>query len=490
MNALQFRWPAQRIGHIAVMGLAVAPLLGAFAFMTGYPVFLRTIVVGLLALYLWWFPFLYEVSSGRVQIINTQNLMAMGFTLLFVVPGIYIAANADVFEAVRDQYTDYYPQALALISIAGGAFIGGFFAARDLLRRVPSGKLEERSVSSSALNVMLITMLTIIWCARIYLLSTGTYYHTLRTDFQEENYGVLAVLYTLESIGGVVVMVAIIQGLCGRWQGRAIFLMAIVGADILWYLAAAQKASVFRVVFALVVCLLLYREISRRNRWLLAGGVFAVIIILIPLMNAYIRVLNIVQHDPTEIVGISGTLDNVAEAFSIVGESRLGPFDDAMQRLGDIRSLGAVYYAVPSHVNYIWGESYLGILFAFVPHFLWPGKPDFEIRLELMREILPLQTIASSPLTLVGEAFVNFSYGGIVGVFFLVGVLAQIFNYFVVDRATVNPWYGALIAVEGSRIIWTSMILGQVITPLLRILVVAVIFSHLLQDGRRCRDVA
>ena len=490
MNVLQLNHPLRIAGYATRLVFVLSPLLIIFPFMTDYPLLLRTAAAGLLAFTLWWTPMLLQIEKGQVQIINVQNLMATGFTLLFIVPGIYIAARADYFESVRDsgQYADCYPQALAMVSMTGFAFMigmgaaGRFFARRGR-KEFPRPPLR---VSSRGLNFLFAAALALLWSVRIYLLYTGTYYHTLRTDYQYENSAMLAVIYTLESMSYLVIVTAFIQYLRGKWKVRGWVFAFLFTLDILWYVLGDQKASVFKIVFMVVTAVLMYRQITPRRFMMMAGAVVGLILFVIPLLNIYETVLYKFHCNPSS-VSIARVVENLSEALESFDEGQLSPIDNAFQRLADIRSLGAVCSAVPDKVDFIRGESYVGILFAFVPHIVWPDKPDFEIRQALMRQIIPLQTIASSPLTMVGESFVNFSYAGIFGVFFIVGILAHMFNRWVIDAAAYNPWFGALVAVEGFRIMWTSMTLGQVVTPVARILLVALVLSRVMQGKRKVK---
>lgn len=84
----------------------------------------------------------------------------------------------------------------------------------------------------------------------------------------------------------------------------------------------------------------------------------------------------------------------------------------------------AVLGSVPSGVPHLWGKSYLSIPFIFIPSAIWGEKPDAGGRLLSTRIYNnPLNTIP--PLS-VGEAYWNFSYPGVVGVFLLFGVTLKL----------------------------------------------------------------
>lgn len=494
MNVLRFDRSSPIAGRLAPFVITLAPVLFLLPFLTSLPLLFRTSCAGALAFTLWWTPMLLQLDRGEVQIVNVQNLMAMGFTLLFIVPGIYLVAKADTFEAVRGsgQFTEYYPQALAMVSLAGFAFLVGLFVSRrlNLWRGKPSQARPEVRVSGPGLAALFAVALAVMWGIRLYLLQTGTYFWTVRSDFQQDMSAMLAILYTLDSMSYIVILTGFVQYLRGRWQGPGWVFAVIFSLDILWYLVAGSKSSIFKIAFAVLLPVLMYRRVTLRKLAMTAAAALLVLGAVIPVLNTYERLLHKVELNPASI-SIATVVENFGDTLVLADQLQdLSPVDMTFQRLADIRSLAAVYGSVPGEVGYIWGESYVGILFAFVPHIVWPDKPDFEIRLALMRKIIPLQLIASSPLTLVGESFVNFSFPGIVGVFFLLGILAHVFNRGVIDAALTNPWFGALLAVEGSRIMWTSMTLGQVVTPIARMLFVAFVLSRLMQGRGNAVRVA
>ena len=153
---------------------------------------------------------------------------------------------------------------------------------------------------------------------------------------------------------------------------------------------------------------------------------------------------------------------------------QLSPIHKLFSRLGDIRSLGAIYKAVPENIDYGYGNTYYGIPLTFIPRIIWPSKPSYGESARIMRKAIPGDH-ASSPLTLVGEAYQNFSYPGVLLVFFIIGIIGKATDRTLIYWAFKNPWWGALLASMGYRIIWVSCLLGQIISPILRLAVVIMI---------------
>ena len=76
---------------------------------------------------------------------------------------------------------------------------------------------------------------------------------------------------------------------------------------------------------------------------------------------------------------------------------------------------------VPSRADYLYGESYLGVIFFWLPRAIWPDKPRGAGALYSER-ILGFEYGATSiPIGAVAEAYWNFSYPGVVIAFLLFG---------------------------------------------------------------------
>lgn len=82
--------------------------------------------------------------------------------------------------------------------------------------------------------------------------------------------------------------------------------------------------------------------------------------------------------------------------------------------------------------DWMFGESFANIVFAPIPRSFWPGKPEMSLGLYVKDELYGRPTYKSGyPPGLLGEAFINFWYFGLLVVPFIAGAaLRVIFNSF------------------------------------------------------------
>lgn len=444
-----------------------------FLFLSKSNILARTILGGLLAFLIWWYPLVRDLSKRRKRYITVANFLALGFTLLFIVPGVYIVAFREEFEAWRPSYTEYYPQALGLVSLAGLAFLLGYKAViGNKIRLMRPDRFAPSKVNMMHSLFFVAIFLLVGWFTRFYLVSTGTYYHTLRSDYQFHNYGLMVILNVMSSLVPLATYFVFIQFL--RKKIRNGFLPAVlILCEILWFAGTGAKLEILRNLISIIICVFLVHTSISKKHLLMGFGALLFVMWSIPFFQAYELVLmrSRVSSDSLEVGKI---INYFREAQEGIDEMQLSPIHKLFSRLGDIRSLGAIYKAVPENIDYGYGNTYYGIPLTFIPRIIWPSKPSYGESARIMRKAIP-GDYASSPLTLVGEAYQNFSYLGVLLVFFIIGIIGKATDRTLIYWAFKNPWWGALLASMGYRIIWVSCLLGQIISPILRLAVVIMI---------------
>ncbi|MDH3377925.1 MAG: oligosaccharide repeat unit polymerase, partial [Gammaproteobacteria bacterium] len=216
----------------------------------------------------------------------------------------------------------------------------------------------------------------------------------------------------------------------GQWN----YLAGIgVVAPIVWL--AFQPSAIRRPVFwALLLAALLLKFVSTGSR----GGTVLPLIMLGAIWTLHYKIVPyraIVFGLLLALILIGGlgqlraatqraaTFEQVAVESNPIEWIRAA-MDDLQRRSGEDSGQLAILARVPDQVPYLYGESYLSIPFIFVPSAVWGDKPDAGGKLNAIRIYeQPLTAIPPGP---VGEAYWNFSFGGVVFVFALYGTLLRL----------------------------------------------------------------
>ncbi len=94
-------------------------------------------------------------------------------------------------------------------------------------------------------------------------------------------------------------------------------------------------------------------------------------------------------------------------------------------RSGSHSPLYAIVARVPGEVDHLYGAGYLRWFNLFIPRFIWPDKPR-GIDVETAEVFFGAKGWGMPPGT-VGQAFWEFNVFGVIGVFFVVGIMKRVF---------------------------------------------------------------
>jgi hypothetical protein len=86
--------------------------------------------------------------------------------------------------------------------------------------------------------------------------------------------------------------------------------------------------------------------------------------------------------------------------------------------------------AVPGIVDYQRGATLTNAITGLVPRFLWPDKPVLNLGEFATQVIFQSQSVSNSPLTDVGEFYLNFGVAGVpIGMFFWGAFFRAVYAY-------------------------------------------------------------
>lgn len=137
----------------------------------------------------------------------------------------------------------------------------------------------------------------------------------------------------------------------------------------------------------------------------------------------------------------------------------------------------AIYHRVPDQVNYLYGNTYIGAIFFFVPRFLWNDKPH-GVGYYAGRDIFNKN--AGTPAPAHAEAYWNFGFLGILFLGFLNGWLVRFVAKMYLRYHRTNPgWIIVHIIIITSTVSLSSLGLTELFQRLIFVIPTLKIFKLL-----------
>ena len=139
-------------------------------------------------------------------------------------------------------------------------------------------------------------------------------------------------------------------------------------------------------------------------------------------------------------------LDARVQADGVDGAVSKG-FETSAGRSANLDLLADVIIRTPREIPYWGGQTYLSLVGAFVPRFVWPDKPTKELGQAFGHRygyIGASDVNTALNLPILVEFYANFGIAGAIGGMFLVGLI-----YFILDRTVNNPGQDTLHSLVG-----------------------------------------
>ncbi len=281
----------------------------------------------------------------------------------------------------------------------------------------PPEKTESRSNFGKGDFLFCCLFAPLSWLSRSILLARGAYYSLNRTDFQFTSslYSALAQIDSLLSAALTAYAVRCFM-LKPSWRWSAILYLI---AEFGWNTFSGSRQ---RALVVLIVAVLTFILVRQRIPWktIAVGCVGATL--FIGAMDYYRYALR------QTTVATQFDLGGIQDAWSLAAEkaSEESRGDLALRgvtRLSDLDSIAAIYLWVPSLVPFESGETYWRVPAALVPRVLWPKKPTTTMPINAW---LFQDEGGSSPLTIMGEGYLNFGWYGVAFAGMLCGVLLSL----------------------------------------------------------------
>jgi hypothetical protein len=101
-------------------------------------------------------------------------------------------------------------------------------------------------------------------------------------------------------------------------------------------------------------------------------------------------------------------------------------FSDSFMRINHLATTAAILRDTPSVQPFLYGSSYLPLLTKWIPRAVWPNKPKEQLGNDWAHNygyLYETDNTTSFNLPWLPEMYMNFGWGGVVGIMFLLGIL-------------------------------------------------------------------
>ncbi len=390
---------------------------------------IRSIPITLIAV-LCIYYYIYKRYWKRVTI-QADLLIAVNTIVFYLLPVFYFAPY---FNTYPDLDTAGYHYGYAITSFAVLLAVTMFFLGYETRKPsvyFPPIKITENSLSR--LFMVLFLFLILIWGARFYLLSTGSYYQTFRSDYQGTSFGsVFGILTTYGYLinGAFFLVVFSAKGRKDRIR-KFISAFIVFGAELAWYIPSGGRSQIVNTFIAPIFAYILTK------RRLPMKVLTAIIIIGLPtlcILGSYRNVAPLF-YKVNKI-----DLRNIPRAYLAAKDlsAKEDAFRNLMDRFYDGKFLGYLLMHYSNDHNFELGSTYKEIPAIFIPRFIWTSKPVISKFMNTWYSDLVGKSAV--PITVWGEAYINFSWFGIILIPYLLGLIMKEYDYLFIKRASKQYW--------------------------------------------------
>ena len=434
-------------GFVEGLGLVTLSLLLLPAAMLLAP-FVSTLLVSTLSLSAIAFA-MHRKYRGRWQF-NAEVAFVAGMAIQYLIAPLAIRIVSWDFTTQffdiqvsfeRTAVRDFYAHAMVIVLMFTGVYlvVSSMIPLKRTLRDI-TGELPTYFTKRTYFVYVLVIVM--LWTSRAGLLAIGAFYHSHHVKFRDMHPQYSALIQFDSGMGPI---------------GAAFLFAAALTRNLNWAVAGAYFIADFtwnflsgsreRTVMPFIAMLLVY--IVHRNRipWKGLAIMLLPAILLMGFMDVYRQtVRRFADVDRISFTQVMQALVSARDRSESVG---LGAtFIIGMGRISDLEPIAEVYRNVPDVQPYLMGETYERIPASLVPRALWPDKPvvSFGINEWFFRH-----EGGSSPLTVMGEGYLNYGWFGVVLAAIVIAIMLRLMDRFMlrsVNNIAVLPVYMGFVALS------------------------------------------
>ena len=374
--------------------------------------FIGTLLVGTLTLGSIAFT-VYRKYRGRWEF-NAEVGLIAGMTIQYVFAPLLLRIvswdfTSELFyyqaSSERVAVKEYYAQGMQLVLLFTGVYflISSFIPLKQTVRQM-TGHLP--TYFTKRTYFVYAGLITLLWLTRAALLAIGAFYHSHYTRGRDIDPRYSAWTQYDSGIGPIAVAFVFAAALTRNlnWGLAAIYIFA----DFVWNFLSGAREKTLTPFIAMLLVYIVYRN---RIPWKFLAAMLLPAILLMGFMDLYRQTVR--RFSDVDKISVGQVLQALGRAKDNTETRGLtATFVIGLNRVSDIEPIAEVYRNVPELQDYIDGETYKRIPESLIPRAFWPDKPVIAIDIN---EWFFRHEGGSSPLTVMGEGYLNYGWIGVVG---------------------------------------------------------------------------
>ena len=376
--------------------------------------------------------YLYKRYSKKLTL-QSDLLISINTLIQFLLPVFYL-----VFYYQANLALDFHNFRYGFAITSFAALVGQtmFFLGYESIKKslyLPRVKIYENSYIR--LFLVFLPLAIAIWAARIVLLSTGSYYHIYRSDYQSTSH-LYSVFAQLSNYGLIIILALFLIAFSEEREvvkkRKMTIAVVVLGLELLWYLPSGSRENIGMTILAPIIAFVF---IKRRVPKLTLITLLLVSIPIIAIYGEYRYTIS--SHIGINKIEIRETLSALIESRAVLKQQKYNTIAGIMDRAYDGRSLNYLLMHYSDDYDYELGITYKNIPFVFIPRFIYPDKPVFTTPLDYWYKLI---AGGSSPITFWGESYINFSWFGIIFMSYILGLGMKSYDSFFAKRISKPYW--------------------------------------------------
>lgn len=423
MNTYLYRETEKsRVNNLAPIIISFG--LASVLFFYGFSSFqvLRTWLTSLSGLAIIWFYIWYRYNGNIL--IQLNILMALSFSFFNLIPSLYLSLRIPFFSRLdRWDLSDTYALVNVLTTLGTLSMLIGY----ELIKQNQYIVLQRSTniiLSKVQVNIILAIICVPAWLARSFLVVMGGYYRGFKDlGFLTGRWASVANL--ISSYG---LLVPIILWLLSKRDHRwRLWAWIATIAEFTWVIPSGARIEIIQVALAVIFVVW---WCNQRPPVTLTAILVLLTAMTMPIMGQYrLTIGRFSSQDRVSITATIAAYEAAQEKIEreVADSQLMYSIDESFRRFYDGSFFAYILKYYHQTYNFEYGETYIARLpFVLLPYFVFPDRPIMQTPLN--NWFPHLIAVGHTPVTFLGEAYINFGHAAICVIPFLLGVILAIWD--------------------------------------------------------------